>query len=117
MSAGHAKTLKSENPVAMHFDDEAGNKYQTAYIDGYAFGDRMLEGVVFACTLDAEGYLTVQFQDHECSYVQKLNQDYWLECALSYALKNDMFYSIGDPIGGEELMFAGEVQSQEGGAE
>lgn len=61
-------------------------------MDGYSFGDRILEGVMFKVFYDIVGDLcvdTVESWD-ENGYLAGLNKEYWLEMVLSYAKNNDI---------------------------
>jgi hypothetical protein len=99
------KTLKSDKPVAKCFDYEDGRTTQTAFIDGYSFGDRLLEGVMVRCFLDEKGFLEVSFLEEDIPYLSQLNEDYWLEAALESAKGRDIFCEKEDGDGGEELCF------------
>jgi hypothetical protein len=71
----------------------------TTEIDGYHFGDRLLEGVMFDVTFEnkeGEWKVTDVKVQKECeSYFQDLNQKLWLERAKEYA-ESDMEELIGD---------------------
>lgn len=58
------------------------------YFDGYAFGDRLLEGVMFKLTKEGEVY----FKDDPATdaYVQQLNTEYWLTAAVDWIEDNDI---------------------------
>ncbi len=57
-------------------------------VDGYHFGDRMLEGVDFPCRI-VDGALQVEMPDN--AYTCKLNKEHWEKAALEYAVRNDLF--------------------------
>ena len=96
--------LKSKKPIAKCFDYEDGRTTQTAYLNGYHFGDRLLEGVMFKCFLDSEGYLIVSTADNSTDYVKGLNEKYWLAECLHTAETYDIF--CDDESGsGEEICF------------
>lgn len=99
------KTLKSQKPVAKCFDYEDGRTTQTAFLDGYSFGDRLLEGVMVKCFLDENGFLEVSFVEDAEPYMCQLNEEYWLKQALEYAEKTDIFCEKEQGDGGEELCF------------
>lgn len=74
----------------------------TAYIDGYHFGDRLLEGVMFRVTVK-DGDLSVEVIEQCKKYFSRLNQEMWLGAALAYAKDNDIFYETPKG-GGEDLI-------------
>lgn len=58
--------------------------------DGYAFGDRMLEGVMFQARLEGEEDFVVVFAPGNEHYTKKLNTDYWLAAAKVHAAELDI---------------------------
>ncbi len=64
----------------MHFNCERCGNSQTALLNGYRFGDVLLEGVWFIVTLSPEGKVT-DFQPTEDSksFMTPLNAKKWLE--------------------------------------
>lgn len=75
----------------LHFEDEDGNKTMTAQVDGYSFGDRLLEGVMFDITIESDGSLSAKVEKNAESYFEDLNKDKWLKEAIKYAERNDCF--------------------------
>jgi hypothetical protein len=65
-----------------------------ALMDGYSFGDRQLEGVMFIVTVEEDGRLSVQTSPEYADYMSSLNEEMWLEEALDYAERNDMFEGL-----------------------
>lgn len=60
--------------------------------DGYPFGDRMLEDVVFIAELDEEGNISdVRSKDDwdTDGYLQGLNKEHWLKLAREFAKNMD----------------------------
>lgn len=98
------KTKKSKKPIAKCFDYEDGSTTQTAYINGYYFGDRQLEGVMFKCVLDDKGFLVISTDEDSVPYMSTLNENYWLGAALHFAEGNDIFCD-NNSGSGEELCF------------
>ena len=54
------------------------------YFDGYGFGDRMLEGVMFKVSRDSNGEIDVASVDSvedwdTDAYLIGLNKEYWME--------------------------------------
>jgi len=88
------------------FGDYETGKVETnvAYFDGYAFGDRILEGVMFKAEIDAKGIMYVSFVDDSKTdpYLCQLNENHWLENAAEYAEHNDEF--CVDPSGSGDVV-------------
>jgi len=89
-----------ENAHFSHFgvsDEDQGQYPQRvepanqAKFDGYSFGDRLLEGVMFIATIAEDGTLSVEITPEHAGYFSGLNQELWLEKALNFALGNDLF--------------------------
>ena len=99
------KTIKSQNPVAICFDDEFGQQYSKAYLDGYSFGDRMLEGLIFEYTLDLEGYLIIGLWENQFNKATGLDLDHWLKLGLEFGIEHDIFSEKPEFDGGAELAF------------
>lgn len=75
--------------------DDTANRFETvevAYLDGYPFGDRLLEGVIFELRVspDRSG-LTASVIPSCAAYFEDLNGPKWLAEAVKYALQNDVF--------------------------
>lgn len=83
------------------FDYEDGRIVKIAYFNGYNFGDRLLEGVMFKAIVNDEGDLRVEITDNCKKYFENLNKKKWLGEALDYAKNNDIFSE--KEHGGEEL--------------
>jgi hypothetical protein len=58
-------------------------------MDGYGFGDRLLEGVMFEVRVGKKG-LQVRVQDDCSDYFSGLNKKKWLKEAAEYAKDNDV---------------------------
>jgi hypothetical protein len=91
--AKKAKT-KSVKRVWSHFEDENGKKHKKALVDGYSFGDRLLEDVYFVISINDKGKLEATTHKDSKDYVQTLNEKMWLKQALEYAERNDMFTDL-----------------------
>ena len=70
------------------------------YVDGYSFGDRLLEGVIFKIYVDQKGKLRAQVHPDSAKYFSKLNTKKWLKEAVEFAKCNDLFQS--DPEENED---------------
>lgn len=64
-----------------------------AYLDGYAVGDRLLEGVMFECRIDPttgpDWNITVNVCPQHAEYFTALNHEMWLTKMTDYA--NDKY--------------------------
>lgn len=59
--------------------------------DGYGFGERILEGVMFIGTLSPDGkILSVKVRDIDADYFSDLNQKKWLKEAKTYLGETDV---------------------------
>lgn len=68
------------------YEDESKPLITTAYFDGYGFGDRLLEGVIFKAEIANEGAsMVVTFLNPDGEYEKGLNQNKWLAEAAQYA--------------------------------
>ena len=95
---------KAKRPTFKGFSyaDETKPLVKVAYFDGYAFGDRMLEGVSFKAQIDADGHMSVAFTNPDGRYEQGLNQKKWLKDALAFAEEHDIFCEQSN-LRGEDL--------------
>jgi hypothetical protein len=59
-------------------------------IDGYPFGDRLLEGVMF--TIDKYGKARIQEEDK--AYFKRLNEKHWCELAEEHATEADVVQCV-----------------------
>lgn len=82
------------------FEKENGEIVSSAYVDGYWFGDRLLEGVFFKITVDEKGKLKSEVREDCAKYFARLNKKLWLKEAVEFSKTNDIFYGEGD----EELI-------------
>jgi hypothetical protein len=78
-------------------EGETPIKVEKAQFDGYEFGDRMLEGVMFDAWVDKKGALCVELP--EDAFTTGLNRNHWEELALNYAVSNDIFSADDDEVG------------------
>lgn len=104
------KSITSKGPVAEAFDFEDQTTTQVAYLDGYQFGDRLLEGVIFKCEILKDQRLKISVTPKCQAYFKKLNQDTWLRTALAYAVRNDIF-SENEKGAGRDVAFVGLVDN------
>jgi len=78
--------------------DEDGaliEQVECAYLDGYAIGDRVLEGVAIKVTVTPRGKFKCEWLACDQDYVQTLNASYWLKLARESCIEDDdgEFYS------------------------
>jgi hypothetical protein len=80
---------------------------QTAYLNGYHFGDRLLEGVPFGLTVEDDGTLSAFVPPQAKSYMTELNVRKWLGIAVAHAEQEDAdtFY-LSPNLKGETLILA-----------
>jgi hypothetical protein len=75
----------------MKFDCEQCGKIDEAFLNGYAVGDRLLEGVMFIVRKNDDGKCRVRLHPDAEPYMQGLNKEMWLERAKIYAEQTDIF--------------------------
>ena len=76
----------------MKFDCEKCGKIDNAIMDGYSFGDRLLEGVKFLVTKNDNGKCMVEpYHPDDKSYLKTLNYNMWMKMAKESAETNDIF--------------------------
>jgi hypothetical protein len=87
----------------IYFTNDEGNRFDTAYLDGYNVRDRILEGVLFKVTLNQEEgsmpTLTVALNDpNDEGYFRKnfMNTNEVLAAALEVAKEYDIFETGDD---------------------
>lgn len=74
----------------MKYTNEHGTASETVdalYMDGYSFGDRLLEGVPFKLTIEG-GVLKAECID---KYDEGINWPYWEKKCIEFALQDDAF--------------------------
>jgi len=88
----------------MKFDCEKCGKIDEAKFDGYPFGDRQLEGVMFVARKNDDGTCEVRAEDERD--LHGLDKAYWLEMAKAFAEKNDIFTCprCGDDVVPDDML-------------
>ena len=61
-----------------------------ALVDGYAFGDTLLEGVMFEISKDDDGMYHAKVADEYKDYMADLNEAKWLNEAMKYVSETDV---------------------------
>jgi hypothetical protein len=75
-----------------HFQCDKCGSVNKAKLDGYLFGDRLLEGVMFEITIDANGKMSADTPDpHDKEYMDDLNVAKWNRAAVETAEDYDIF--------------------------
>ena len=88
------------------FKKEDGTLLDAAYIDGYSFGDRLMEGVIFKVTINSDNTFNVEPIDGwDGCYLMQFNKDYWSEAAVEYASGNDVFYERPNACCGDVTVY------------
>ena len=67
-----------------------------ATVDGYNFGDRLLEGVMFHFRINVDKIVCIGVDPSSKKYFEDLNQQKWLDAAHAYAQDNDIFGVPGE---------------------
>lgn len=84
-----------KNMKYSHFENTTTNaQVKSAKVDGYHFGDRLLEGVMFIITVQEDGTLKAETDVEAKEYMDDLNEAKWLKEAVKYAEQNDIFYGM-----------------------
>ncbi len=77
---------------------------EKAYIDGYSFGDRLLEGVMFEVRVVGDD-ITVEAAARSKRYFEDLNKEKWLKAAKKSALQHDFLESTEDGDGDDIILY------------
>lgn len=72
--------------------EENATEVDALYLDGYGFGDRLLEGVPFKITVE-NGELKASCLD---KYQKGIQWKYWEEVCVQHALQDDCFSTTAD---------------------
>lgn len=83
------------------FKDDEHNQttltpFTHGWVNGYNFGDRLLEDVGFKITTDENGHLKAEVHPDAANYFAKLNTKKWIDEAIEFARVNDLFQSDWD---------------------
>lgn len=88
-----------EEDIKQYYDEDAVlPKAKKAKLDGYEFGDRLLEGVMFIYTINNDGSLSVEVEESSKDYFDNFNKEKWLKIALQYAIETDCFLSFDNAL-------------------
>lgn len=72
----------------MKFYNKKNKEVDNLFIDGYAFGDRLLEDVKFICKIENDKVVVKSVGITSEKYFKQLNEKYWLEQAQLYVDEN-----------------------------
>lgn len=72
------------------FKCETCGEIEMVLLDGYSFGDRLLEDVMFEITKEGDKFTAKISKECE-DYFEDLNKEKWLKEAEKYASTNDIF--------------------------
>lgn len=76
-------------------DGTVQGKENEAYLNGYVFGDRLMEDVYFGFQVnEAQDDLEVFIHPSSVDYFAKFNAKHWFDVAREYALEADLFTDI-----------------------
>ncbi len=76
--------------ICEDFEDKKGcGQIDYVLMEGYGFGDRMLEDVYFKVTLNDDKEYTVVEAEGQEDYTQQLNMKYWIKEAHEYVKSYD----------------------------
>jgi len=77
-------------PLPFHCDS-CGKDHEYVLLNGYYFGDRLLEDVYFEIRRYADGAWVAKVSEGDKPYMADLNEQHWLDRAAEYAAKRDLF--------------------------
>ena len=84
------------------FQKEDGSFIPHAYLDGYNFGDTLLEGVLFKITITPDKKFKAEITPSSKAFFEQFNQEYWLKRAEEYANTEDIFCETEQ--GGDDII-------------
>lgn len=71
--------------------DGCGRKLDYVLVDGYGFGDKMMEGVMFKVRLSDSGWVCEGMKDKDTeAYMEQFNWDYWSERCEEFVAGDDV---------------------------
>lgn len=79
-------------------NDNKYKKVNEAYVDGYAVGDRLLEGVVFRITLEGNKFKASTPAEF-VTYMEDLNEKKWLKEVEKFCENNDVYHAKLSDVG------------------
>jgi hypothetical protein len=70
--------------------DECGKRLLFVYVDGYAFGDRLLEGVLFKVQFLSDGWKCIGVEKESEQYMKQLDWNHWKSECEDYCVNEGM---------------------------
>lgn len=90
-----AKHNKKYSHFGLRDEDQDPNDpiapMKTALVNGYGFGDRLMEDVMYKLTITSDGEIKVSFDKETKDYMEQFNITYWTNACLKYVKQNDLF--------------------------
>jgi len=83
------------------FCDNCEKELDFVLIDGYLFGDRLLEGVMFKISLSENGRTCIGVDSESEVYMKQLNWKYWKKQCEDFCTEYDLAEC---PYCGEEVL-------------
>lgn len=86
------------------FCERCNKELEYAIVDGYHFGDRLLESVGFIIKINGDKFICEGVQEEHQRYFDDLNKKKWIKAAVKYAEYTDMFecphcgYDVDNPF-------------------
>lgn len=75
------------------------------YVDGYQFGDRLLEGVMFKITVTKQNKLKAEIAPGFEDSLEGLDKKYWLKLAVEHAETVDIFEADSKSSGEDVILY------------
>jgi predicted RNA-binding Zn-ribbon protein involved in translation (DUF1610 family) len=75
--------------TAMIFNCEKCGDVDAVLVDGYSFGDRLLEGVIFRVTRNSQGGLKAVVEPEFADYMGKMNAKKWIKECIRYVEEHE----------------------------
>ena len=83
-----------------YFETSSGKTIMTAQVDGYLVADKLLEGVMFNVTVQADGTLKAKVEDDSADYFSQFNENKYLKEVVDMVSTSDDCCT--DPVSGED---------------
>ena len=77
------------------------------HVDGYGFGDTLLEGVMFVVQIKDNKPVCLGVKEDQQAYFEKFNKEYWKKLCEDFCESYDVFTC---PDCGEDLIVDGEEE-------
>ena len=94
-------TTKTLTKKWKHFSDNNGNILKTIKVNGYDYGDRLLDGVMFNVSVNDKGKLEIKVIDEDADFFSDFNEKKWYNTILDDINENGEDNNIRDVNTGE----------------